>query len=63
LGQSGRITGSLATPAFPYLAVYYLEIIGVVVTVLLMIPLLRRTAQETEAAGKASPLELAEYLA
>jgi BCD family chlorophyll transporter-like MFS transporter len=63
LVQSGRITGSLATPAFPYLAVYYLEIIGVVVTVLLMIPLLRRTAQETEAAGKASPLELAEYLA
>jgi BCD family chlorophyll transporter-like MFS transporter len=58
LVNAGRMSGSASTP---YLAVYYLEIVGVALTVLMMIPLLRRRPATDAAAPK--PLDLAEYLA
>jgi hypothetical protein len=61
--NSGMLRGSWVSAATPYVAVYYLEIAGVVLTVLLMIPLLRRARQGAEAAPAAKPLDLVEYLA
>jgi BCD family chlorophyll transporter-like MFS transporter len=59
--RSGRITGAYANAAFPYVSVYYLEIIALVLTGVALFPLLRRKG---EAAGEAAkPLELVEYLA
>jgi BCD family chlorophyll transporter-like MFS transporter len=59
----GMLRGSWVSAATPYVAVYYLEIAGVVLTVLLMIPLLRRERQAAEVPPAAKPLDLVEYLA
>jgi MFS transporter, BCD family, chlorophyll transporter len=59
----GMLQGRWVTPATPYVAVYWLEIAGVALTILLMVPLLRRKRRAEEAAPAAKPLDLVEYLA
>ncbi len=59
--RTGRFTGSLANPAFPYVFVYYLEIASLVFTAIALLPLLRRRGARPE--PQAGTLELVEYLA
>lgn len=63
LMNAGRLPGGWTGPATPYVAVYYLEMAGILVTFLMMIPLLRRRAGPAGTGDAAKPLDLVQYLA